>query len=220
MTTRTPRLLALLAGTATLAALAAGVPVSLRAQDTTSTGGSTAPQTSPRDSTAGSPTASRDSIPPALAPLFEGIRLTPDQHRQVAAIWDRAYNGMGAGAAVPAADSLPASGDSTRPTNDTTSMAVGQQSSLRQSLTQELRAVLTKKKDLRRFDRNVEKFRAEHGSETSDSVPQDRRPADSTAPSPAGTRDTTGTTGEPTERPNPSPPPPSSEPSGDPTGKP
>lgn len=225
MTTRTPRALALLAGTATLAAVLAGVPVSLRAQDTTSTGGSTAPGSSTMDSTGrtegyGSTTASRDTIPSALAPLFQGIRLTADQSRQVAQIWDRAYNGMGAGAAVPAADSLPASGDSTSQQNDSSSVGMGRQSSLPQSLTQELRAVLTKKKDLRKFDRNVEKFRAERGSGISDSVPQGGRPADSTPPPPGSTRDTTGTTGEPTERPNPSPPPPSSEPSGDPTGKP
>ena len=224
MTTRTPRALALLAGTATLAAVLAGVPVSLRAQDTTSTGGSTAPGSSTMDSTGrtegyGSTTASRDTIPSALAPLFQGIRLTADQSRQVAQIWDRAYNGMGAGAAVPAADSLPASGDSTSQQNDSSSVGMGRQSSLPQSLTQELRAVLTKKKDLRKFDRNVEKFRAERGSGNSDSVPQGNRPADS-MPSPDSSRDTTNATGEPMERPNPSPPPPSSEPSGDPTGKP
>lgn len=203
MTTRTPRALALLAGTVTLAALAAGVPVSLRAQDTTATGGSTAPGSSTMDSTTraegyGTATASRDTIPSALAPLFQGIRLTADQSRQVAEIWDRAYNGMGAGAAVPAADTLPASRDSTSQPNDPTSVGMGRQYTLPQSLTQELRAVLTKKKDLRKFDRNVEAFRAERGS----------------------TRDTTGTTGEPMDRPTPSPAPPSSEPSGDPTGKP
>lgn len=128
---RTLPLTGILSGLAIFAALSA-TPSTVLAQETPTT----TPSSVVQDTT----------IPEEIKPLFKGINLTPDQSRQVAAIYQR-HSGMGAGAGM--ADSLPARADSAR----------AGASAHQELMFKEIRALLTSA-DQSLFDQNVAAWKA------------------------------------------------------------
>jgi hypothetical protein len=178
MNTRTSRTLARISGAATLFALAALVPTTVRAQDTTSSSPTTT------DPVADAQAAQDTAIPSQLQPLFEGITLTPDARRQVAAIWQR-HQGMGAGV-----------GDTLGGQADTTG---GGHQEYSEALFEEIRGVIPSS-DQETFDRNVKKFKKDHG-EMKDSTYKNDRSSDSDWEQVP--QDSSSTSQPPTSDPNP-----------------